>query len=244
MLVLVFDTTSEHGGAAVYRDNDCLGMALNEGAADRYSVTLFELVDRALGQARLTFRDIELYAVSKGPGSFTGIRIGLAAAQAWAKAFGKPLQAVTLLEAMVQQAQPDTDWAVPILDARRGEFFLGFYRRTGGPGREARFEAAGEGQVVRPEHLPDLLEALSQGGQCRTFSRGTIACLTRSHDLKTRALRENLSHRLTWIDIPGVLLESIAQLALQAHKHGENTALEDLDACYIRRSDAEMKWRA
>ncbi len=244
MLILSLDTTSERGGAAVYRGNDCLGMALNEGAADRYSVTLFELVERALREAKLGFRDIELYAVSKGPGSFTGIRVGLAAAQAWAKAFGKPLQAVTLLEAMVEQAQPDTDWAVPILDARRGEFFLGFYRRSGDAGRNVRFAAAGEGQVVRPEHMPDLLDTIAQGGQCRTFSRGTVACLTRAHDLKARALRENLSQALTWIEIPGVLLEAIARVALQAYEHGESRPPEELDAYYIRRSDAEMNWRA
>jgi len=244
MLILALDTTSEHGGAAIYRGHDCLAMALNEGAADRYSVTLFELVERALAEANLGFRDIELYAVSKGPGSFTGIRVGLAAAQAWAKAFSKPLQAVTLLEAMVQQAQPDTDWAVPILDARRGEFFLGFYRRPGDARRNARLTSAGEGQVVRPEHLPDLLETLARGGQCRTFSRGTIACLTRAHDLKARALRENLSQTLTWIDIPGVLLDAIAGVALEAHEQGETSPPEELDAYYIRRPDAEMNWRA
>ncbi|MCL5006441.1 MAG: tRNA (adenosine(37)-N6)-threonylcarbamoyltransferase complex dimerization subunit type 1 TsaB [Acidobacteria bacterium] len=244
MLVLALDTTSEHGGAAVYNGDVRLAMAANEGAADRYSVTLFESVERALAEAKLGFRDIELYAVAKGPGSFTGIRVGLAAAQAWAKGFGKPLHAVTLLEAMVQQAQPDTDWAVPILDARRGEFFLGFYRRSGGAGPSARFVAAGEGMVVRPEQLSNVVETLAQGGQCRTFSRGTIACLTRTHDLKAQALRENLSPTLTWISIPGVLLDAIAGVALHAYGQGEISRFEELDAYYIRRSDAEMNWRS
>ncbi len=244
MVILALDTTSEHGGAAVYRDNDCLGKALNEGGADRYSVTLFELADRALGEAKLSFRDIDLYAVAKGPGSFTGIRVGLAAAQAWAKAFGKPLRAVNLLEAMVQQAQPEADWVVPILDARRGEFFLGFYRRLRGAGPNAQFTAAGEGQIVQPAHLPELLETLARGGQCRTFSRGTIVCLARSHDLRARALRENLDEAPAWIDIPDSLLDAIARVAVQAHEQGEDSLPEDLDAYYIRRSDAEMNWRA
>lgn len=244
MLILALDTTSEHGGAAVYEGDVCRGIALNEGTADRYSVTLFELVERALAEAKCGFRDIELYAVAKGPGSFTGIRVGLAATQAWAKAFNKPLQAVTLLEAMAQQAQTSTDWAVPILDARRGEFFLGFFRRPASTGRDSRFTAVGKGQVARPEQLPDLLEALAQGGQCRTFSRGTIACLTRAHDLKARALRESLSPALVWIDIPGVLLEAIARVAAQVHDQGEISPPEELDACYIRRADAELPRRA
>lgn len=244
MVVLALDTTSEHGGAAIYQGACCLGMALNEGAADRYSVTLFELVERALGAAGLSFREVDLYAVAKGPGSFTGIRVGLAAARAWAKAFGKPLRAVSLLEAMVEQAKPDADWAVPILDARRGEFFLGFFRRSGSSGQESRFAVAGEGQVVRPERLPDLLETLARGGQCRTFSHGTIACLTRSHDLKARVLREGLTQQLAWIDISGVLLEAIARVAARAQEHGDSSPADEPDAYYIRRSDAEMNWRA
>ncbi len=244
MLVLALDTTSEYGGAAVCNGNDCLAAALNEGPANRYSVTLFELVDRALAEAKLGFRDIELFAAAKGPGSFTGIRVGLAAAQAWAKAFGKPLQPVTLLEAMVRQAQPDTDWAVPILDARRGEFFVGLYRRLEGTGAETRFAAAGEGQVVRPENLPRLLETLTEGGKCRTFSGGRIACLRRSYDLKTQALGEKLGPALTWINVHGTLLNAIARVAVQSQEQGEISPPEELDACYIRRSDAEMNWRA
>lgn len=243
MIILALDTTSEHGGAAIYQGDQCLAQALNQGAADRYSVTLFELVERALSKAGLSFGEIELYAVAKGPGSFTGIRVGLAAARAWAKAFEKPLQAVTVLEAMVQQAQPDADWGVPILDARRGEFFLGVFHRLSSA-HEMIFEPAGEGQVVRPEHLADLLETLARGGQCRTFSRGTLACITRAHDAKARALRETLSTSSAWVEVTGTLLEAIARLAVRAHQKGEVGVPEELDAYYIRRSDAEMKWRA
>lgn len=244
MVVLALDTTSEAGGAAVYRGDECLGIALNQGPADRYSVTLFELVERALSDAKLSFRQIDLFAVVKGPGSFTGIRVGMAAARAWAKAFDKPLQAVTLLEAMVQQAHPSTDWAVPILDARRGEFFLGFFRRSTSSDPNSPYEAAGEGQIVRPDHLEGLLKTLAQGGQCRTFSHGTIACLTRAHDLKAGALREGLGQSVSWIELPGALLEAIARVALRAHESGEASPPEELDAYYIRRSDAEMNWHA
>ncbi len=243
MFVLALDTTSECGGAAVYRGGDRLAIALNKGGADRYSVTLFELVDHALSEAGLGFQDIELFAAARGPGSFTGIRVGLAASQAWAKAFGKPLQAVTLLDAMVRQAQPDTDWAVPILDARRGEFFVGLYRRNEGSSASARFEAAGEGQVIPPERLPKLLETIAQGGQCRTFGRGSIGCLARAHDLKALALREKLSADLAWIEVPGALLDGIASVACEAHEAGKASSPGELDACYIRRSDAEMNWR-
>lgn len=244
MRVLAIDTTSEYGGAAVYDGGECLAVALNEGPASGYAVTLFALVERVLSQARIGFPDIELYAVSNGPGSFTGIRVGVAAAQGWAKAFAKPVKGVTLLEALVEQGHPDADWAVPILDARRGEFFAAFFRRlTGAAGRPGGFEATGPGQLVRPEKLAALLQALGHGGQCRTFSGGSIACLARAHDLKARSMRENLPLALSPIDVPGDLLEAIATLAVRAHEQGGVTSPEELDACYIRRSDAEMNWR-
>jgi len=144
MRVLAVDTTSEHGGAAVYDQDKCLSIVLNQEPASRYAVTLFDLADRAVAQAGIALHDIELYAVSNGPGSFTGIRVGLAAAQGWAKAFARPVRAVNLLEAMVEQAHPEADWVVPILDARRGEFFVSTFRRVpNAGGHQPAFEAAG-----------------------------------------------------------------------------------------------------
>lgn len=244
MRVLAIDTTSEFGGAAIYDQNECLAAALNEGPASGYAVTLFGLVERALAHAGISFPEIDLYAVSNGPGSFTGIRVGLAAAQGWAKAFARPLKGVNILEAMVEHAHPDVDWAVPLLDARRGEFFVGLYHRTAGVnGQNDGFEEAGAGQLIQPERLQHLFETLSRGGQCRTFRGGTIACLTRTHDLKARSVREGLPPDLIGIDVSGVLLEAIARVAVRSHEQGNITSPEELDACYIRRSDAEMNWK-
>lgn len=244
MRVLAIDTTSEHGGAAVYDGSTRLALVQNEEPASRYAVTLFELVPRALAQARMDYPDIELYAVSNGPGSFTGIRVGLAAAQGWGKAFGRTVKGVNLLEAMVEQARPETDWAVPVLDARRGEFFAGVYQRLAATaGDHHGFEALGPGQLVNPGRLDATLEALNRGGQCRTFGGGTIAFLTRTHDLKARSLRESLTQDVCSIELPGTLLDAIASVALRASERGETSSPDDLDACYIRRSDAEMNWR-
>ena len=129
MLILAFDTTSEKGGVGIFRDTECLASVPNEGPANRYSITLFEMVEQALAQAHLELREIDLYAAANGPGSFTGIRVGLAAARAWGKAFDRRVRGVSVLEAMVNKVRLTSDWAFPILDARRGEFFLGGFRR-------------------------------------------------------------------------------------------------------------------
>jgi tRNA threonylcarbamoyladenosine biosynthesis protein TsaB len=244
MRVLAIDTTSERGGAAVYDRGARLSLVQNEEPASRYAVTLFDLAHRALTQAGLGYPDIELYAVSNGPGSFTGIRVGLAAAKGWGKAFERPVRGVNVLEAMVEQAHPATDWAVPALDARRGEFFSCLYRRVADAARDpGGFEALGPGQVVSPGRLDAMLQAAHRGGQCSTFVGGTIAFVTRCHDLKARALGESLARDVSRIEVPGTLLDAIARIALRASERSETSSLDELDACYIRRSDAEMNWR-
>jgi len=208
MLILVFDTTSEHGGGAIYRDEQCLASIANEGPPNFYSVTLFQMVDRVLGEVKLRLADMELIAVANGPGSFTGIRVGLAAAQAWAKACRRPVCGVSILEAMVDQARPKTDLAVPILDARRGEFFLGSFRRP--PGDEAsRFVAEEEGLVLKPGALGAFLEKSLRTG-------ASITCLVRRHDRAAQALGGGVPESVEWADVPGGLLPSIARLALEA----------------------------
>lgn len=241
MLVLAFDTTSEHGGAALYRDSECLASARSDSAAG-YSVTLFQMVDRLFEEVRrqqagspLSFHDINLFAVANGPGSFTGIRVGLAAAQAWAKVFGRPVAAVSVLEAMVEEAQPETDWALSILDARRGEFFLGTFRRaTAGGGN--RFVAQGDGLLLKPEDLGPFFEERLRAGT-------TATCIVREHDRPARALHDSLPKSLRWADVHGTLLPAIVQLALEAHRQGRVQSPAELDAYYIRRSDAELKLR-
>ena len=239
MLVLACDTTSEHGGAALYRDSDCLASARSDSAAG-YSVTLFQMVDRVFEEvmkqqagSRLSLHDIDLFAVANGPGSFTGIRVGLAAAQAWAKAFGRPVAAVSVLEALVEEAQPETDWALPILDARRGEFFLVAFQRATAGGSN-RFVAQGDGLILKPEDLGPFLEERLRAGT-------TVTCIMREHDHPAHALRNSLPQSLRWTDVHGTLLPAIVHLGLEAHRQGRVQSPAELDAYYIRRSDAELK---
>ena len=260
MVILALDTTNEKGGVAVYRGLDCLGAIAHEGPANVYSVTLFQMVDRLLSQAQLTLREIELYAVANGPGSFTGIRVGAAAALAWARAFGRPVRGVSVLEAMVEQARPEADWAVPILDARRGEFFLSRFRRCGPPS-DARwamegvppvgsgpqggqrtdaavsaFEMDGEGCVLKPQALMAFFaEYLPPGA--------AVTCLVREHDSAARALQGILPQAYRWERIPGTLVAAIARLGLEAQRRGRLESPAGLDAYYIRRPDAELNWR-
>lgn len=242
MLILAFDTTSEAGGAAVFQGEECLASVANDGPANAYSVTLFQMVDRLVSEARAkapaqfeTLSDIELFAVTNGPGSFTGIRVGLAAAQGWAKAFGRPVRGVSVLEALVEEAQPETELAIPILNARRGEFFLQAFRRVA-EGNVRRFSPAGAGVVLKPEGVSRLIAE-------RSSQWGPATCLVREHDGAALGLRESLPVDLAWGKVRGTLLRAVARLALGAASRGELASPADLDAYYIRRSDAELNWK-
>jgi tRNA threonylcarbamoyladenosine biosynthesis protein TsaB len=237
MLILAFDTTSEIGGAGIFHDGECLASLANQGPTNAYSVSLFEMVDRLFEEARnrgckLSLRDVDLFAVANGPGSFTGIRVGLAAAQAWATAFQRPARGVSVLEAMVDEARPAADFAVPILDARRGEFYLSLYRLVERAGA-SRFVAEGEGRVLKPEALAAFLAQRIPG-------EATSDCVVRAGDRLAQDLVKTLLKSARCHQISGTLVTAIARLALRAQSEGEPVSAMELDACYIRRSDAEL----
>jgi tRNA threonylcarbamoyladenosine biosynthesis protein TsaB len=236
MLLLAFDTTSEHGGVGIFRDEKCLGVAANRQGTN-YSVSLFQMAEEVLRAARGSLREIELFAVANGPGSFTGIRVGVAAAQGWAKALGRPVQGVSVLEAMTEAARPQTDWAAALLDARRGELYLGLFHRSD-PCRSGApaFQPHGPGWVLKPQALGAFLEQQLPAGASLTF-------LVRKHDAAAARVRATLPGRFAWQSLPGLLVEPIARLALAAHQLGRVQSPADLDARYLRRSDAELNWQ-
>jgi len=249
MLILALDTTNEKGGVGIFRDAECLTLVPNEGPANRYSITLFEMAQQALAQAHLQLREIDLYAAANGPGSFTGIRVGLAAARGWGKAFGRRVRGVSVLEAMVQaqglriggagHGSTRPEWYFPILDARRGEFFLGSFRRrhlelSGAMGQD--YEVADGGWVLTADLLRRfMVEQLAAGG--------SATCVVRAHDQTAADLCATLPRSLGCKKIEGTLVDPIASIVLREEQSSRPCPDASLDAYYIRRPDAEINWR-
>jgi tRNA threonylcarbamoyladenosine biosynthesis protein TsaB len=240
MLTLAFDTTSPHGGASLYRDVDPLAEVRHEGT-ESYSIALFEMVERLLNETGTRLTDVELFAAATGPGSFTGIRVGLAAAQGWAKAFGRPVCGVSVLEAMVEAARPTGYTALPVLDARRGEFYLAVFRRDvlleKVSASAEEFSLCGEGRVLDPAQIATLVGELAHEGQLG------VSLIAGAHDQAALELFRRLPEALERIRVPDLLAGSIARVALRAARKGRLQRPEELDAWYIRRSDAELNWR-
>ncbi|MDR3673901.1 MAG: tRNA (adenosine(37)-N6)-threonylcarbamoyltransferase complex dimerization subunit type 1 TsaB [Acidobacteriota bacterium] len=239
MLILAIDTTGEMGGVGIYRDAECLALVPSQGPGDGYSIILFEMVEQALAQAHVELRQIDLYAVANGPGSFTGIRVGLAAARAWGKVFTRPVRAVSVLEAMVGKMSLQPDWAFPIIDARRGEFFLGCFRRNSSePSIASRqdYEPVDTGWILKPEPLRAFIDE-------RLTTGASATCVVRAHDQAAVGLHAGLPPSLNWQSIEGALVDSIAAIARKEEQSSRPCPDTKLDAYYLRRPDAEINWK-
>lgn len=132
MLNLALDTATRHGRFALA---DATGVLVDRphNVGGNFADALLPIVQEVLASAGRGRRDLTGIGVTAGPGSFTGVRIGVATAKGLAWALGCELVAVNSLEAMAAALlteHPHATAAVPVLDARRGELFCGVFRRT------------------------------------------------------------------------------------------------------------------
>ncbi len=133
MLNLAMDTATPWGRFALTEDDRVLAYRpLNIQGS--YADALLPVITEMLHEAGRTLQDVATIGVTRGPGSFTGVRIGVATAKALAYALGCELVGVSTLEAMAAAmllGHPKAEFAVPVLDARRQEVFAGVYARQG-----------------------------------------------------------------------------------------------------------------
>ncbi|NLF80577.1 MAG: tRNA (adenosine(37)-N6)-threonylcarbamoyltransferase complex dimerization subunit type 1 TsaB [Clostridia bacterium] len=155
MKLLAIDTSGRALSAAIFAE----GEVLASGGVDsgrNHSLELLPLVDDLLRHNHLTFADFDAFAATVGPGSFTGLRIGLATVKAWGQACGKPLVGVSTLDAIAATAAGGAeaaDYIAPICDARRNEVYTALYR--GG-------ERLSPDRAVGPDTLARELARLNQ----------------------------------------------------------------------------------
>jgi len=235
MLLLAVDTSSRLGSLAVLRDGKLAGV-ISTFADEPYSTRLFRQLDFLLEELHTEVRQFDVFAVVAGPGSFTGLRVGLTAVKGWAEVFEKPVVAVSGLEAVAAQAKSGAQLIAPLMDARRGQIYAALYHREGGGlARESEDHVctvdeffaelrtqAGNRTVQFASPVPELIQgALNPGAD----------------DLGI-AISRNVER------VSPLLAPVVAELAFDRANRGEVTDALRLDANYIRRSDAELLWKA
>jgi tRNA threonylcarbamoyladenosine biosynthesis protein TsaB len=216
VLVLALDTTTSSGSCALARDGRVVCEQVNDAPnahAEHLPGDLMSLLERA----GVTLAEIDLFAVATGPGSFTGLRIGIATMQGLAFAEGKPLVGVSGFDALARLAGPvrTATW----VDAWRGEVFAALYE----DGREVEAPIVG-----RPELL---LEAL------RTRHTLFIGDGARAH---AETIRRTLGEAARIAEPPAPpLAGTIAILAGEAPITADHSP-HAIRPLYIRRTDAEL----
>jgi tRNA threonylcarbamoyladenosine biosynthesis protein TsaB len=236
VLILALDTSSPSGSLAVLRDEKVIGV-VSTATGEVYSSRMFRELEFLLGELSLRMDEFDLLSVAAGPGSFTGLRVGLTAVKGWAEVYGKPIAAVSALEAVAVQAHSNAALIVPVLDARRGQLYFGLYRRTGSGRNESRLALDGEEYVMTPAEFFEALRNRAAGAE--------FAIVTPQPELFSDVLSQNEVANLNARIEPAssVLAPFIGQIGFSLSQRGELADPLTLDANYVRRTDAELHWK-
>jgi tRNA threonylcarbamoyladenosine biosynthesis protein TsaB len=225
MLILAIDTSGKQGSIALARageptaEGDFEMIEIAPLVGGTFSAQLIPQVSEMLARNGFMKTAIGAFAVVSGPGSFTGLRIGLAAVKALAEVLEKPIAAVSLLEvcALASGAQGKI---MAALDASRGDVYVGEYEIPADPAQAPR-----EQILTRSEFLVQ-----SQGWTVVTPDT-VLAGAARAAALSVSTL-------------PPISADAVARLGWRKIQSGAVVTPEQLEANYIRRTDAEMLERS
>jgi tRNA threonylcarbamoyladenosine biosynthesis protein TsaB len=227
MITLAIDTSTAAGSVAILRDTELVGV-IGTASSETYSSRLFRQLQILLNEVDIRLEEVDLYAVTSGPGSFTGLRVGLTAVKGWAEVFQKPVAAVSVLEAVAAMAGADSVYRAPVVDARRGQIYGGLYR----------FDA---GRLCRvTEDCVATLEEYLNGLRAQRLD-APLTFVTPTPEILAGAL-DGFDHCRTET-VSSVLAPVVGRLGRERAKRGETVDALHLDAHYVRRSDAELLWK-
>ena len=227
MILLALDTTGPNGSAALLEERRVVAEDRFEAQLN-HSEKLLASLDRLLKNAGREIREVDGFAVAAGPGSFTGIRIGLATAKALAFASGRPVAAVSSLEALALKLRGASEPAgllCPVTDAKKGEVYA------------ALFEAGAEGLV---EIIPQAAWT-PDGFLARLPSTRVIHFIGTGLEVCGEKIRSNLGERAKFSERSLFIAPEVGLLGFDRLRAGKGVPAADVRPLYLRRSQAEDK---
>jgi len=224
-LILAVETATLSGSIALTRGDELIASVSGDPSVS-HSNTLLADLDELLRQTTVKLAEIDLFAVAAGPGSFTGLRIGIATVKGLAATLGQPVAAIPTLHAVALAGGP-AEASVALLPAGRGEVFA------------QSFSVSADGVVTaldEPSHISPQKMIDKYGSQERVLWCGAGA-------LAQRELIESSAGGKQWQIAPGAenLAQYVAALSLRNFKEGQVAAPDAIQAIYVRPSDAELK---
>ena len=231
MLILALDTCDSKGSVAALRGTEVLALIAHD-SVEEYSSWLLRSVSELLGSVGLHLADVGVYAAAAGPGSFTGVRVALTAAKAWAEVYGRRIAVVSRLEALASQITTSEPYVAAFADARRGQVYGALYRQGAG-----KLERVGDEMVIAPEKF--VAWVVEQAGTSPV--RWISAEPTVLTETQAWAVRRSLGEAA---DLASpIMAPMIGRIGYSLANEGRLVDALALDANYVRRSDAETTWQ-
>ncbi len=221
MLTLAVDTTANLGSIALADENGVREEVLLH-APQGFSNVLFGEIEALLVRQGVLLPEIDLFAGASGPGSFTGVRVGLSAIKGLAEVLGKRVVAVSNLRALAEFGESDA--RATVIDARRGEVYAALYDSAG---RQIVPE------VVLP--FPKFLTLLPER---------EIEWISQDFEVFLPELAETRFAQYPIVNAPRAVASAIARIAILKAAHGLAQDPAAIEANYVRRSDAELLYLA
>ncbi len=227
MLTLAIDTATEVGCVCLYSSDEGLIGEVRLGTQRRHSEKLLETVDFLLSSASISIEDLDFFTISIGPGSFTGLRVGLSTVKGLSFASGKPVVAVSTLEAFAFMMLPTDKLICPLLDARKKEVYGAVFKQENN--RLIKIVS----ESVAPAE--EILSAIK--GETVFFGSGALLY----RDVIINYLGKKAFFRPEPLNHP--MGSMVALCGLQKAEKGEFSDPERVVPLYLRKSEAEIKYK-
>ena len=227
MLILAMDSSATVASVALCLDGRLLGeFTLNNG--NTHSETLLPMVEALLGISGKTVSDVDVFACSSGPGSFTGVRIGTATLKGLAFDLKKPCVEVSTLEALAYNLVMERGILCPVMNARRGQVYTALFSSDG-----EKLSRLTEDMAISIEELEDKLSEYKNQNIffCGDGYEITVKALKNTSFLPTP---ERLTHQSAY---------SVAKIAEDASDRGKTVDEQSFRVKYLRPSQAERELR-
>jgi tRNA threonylcarbamoyladenosine biosynthesis protein TsaB len=225
MFVLGIETSTKTGSVAII-SGDCVIGQYSLNIELTHSERLMATVDRVLKDTGLVIADLDGFAVSIGPGSFTGLRIGTSTVKGLAFATGKPVAAVPTLQALAWNL-PFAEYPVcPLLDARKNEVYAALYNNDGS---------------VPVQTMPETVISL---GQLAVWVVGTTVFTGEGSHIYREEIERIFNKQALFAPRSAILpsAAAVAEIGLEMLRSGKQADLDLLTPKYIRRPEAEVAW--
>lgn len=228
MIVLSLDSSTTSATCAIVQDDKLLGeVTLNN--RKQHSVILMPQIDYLLKNLKLNLKDIDGFAVSKGPGSFTGLRIGMATIKGLAQGENKPIIGISTLDALAFNLAYTSGIICPIMDALRDNVYTALYKFNG-----EKLEQLTDYMAV---HIDELIKIIKEQKFQNVSFIGDA----------TEKFRGKLNESFEKVNFAPIHLNvakaaSIGELGLLKFKNGEKDDILTFSPIYLKKSQAEREY--